>query len=58
MRSLSVADSEGGGQYPVEQIMVTGARMDAGAPAPPPTPIAPGELSIGASVSMQFELAR
>ena len=56
-RILSI--SEGGGYYPVEQIVVTGARMSAGAPPPPPpTPISPGEVSVGASVSMQFELAR
>lgn len=58
VRILSI--SEGGGHYPVEHIVVTGSRMMApGAPPPPPpTPISPGELSIGASVSMQFEIAR
>lgn len=58
VRILSI--SEGGGYYPVEQIVVTGSRaMGPGAPPPPPvTPISPGEVSIGVSVSMQFELAR
>lgn len=51
-----VSISEGGGYYPVDQIVVTGSRV--GAPAPPPTPVAPGEVSVGARVSMQFELAR
>jgi len=60
-RLLSI--SEGGGYYPVQQsIVVTGASY---APPPPPppaperdAPVAPGELTVGASVSMQFELAR
>lgn len=57
VRILSI--SESGGRYPVEQIVVTGSRMmSPGAPPPPPPPVAPGELSIGTSVSMQFELAR
>ena len=57
VRILSI--SEGGGYYPVEQVMVTGRSFGAGAPPPPPpTPIAPGEVSVGVSVSMQFELAR
>ena len=57
VRILSI--SEGGGYYPVEQVMVTGRSFAAGAPPPPPpTPIAPGEVSVGVSVSMQFELAR
>ncbi|NNM76269.1 SIMPL domain-containing protein [Sphingomonas sp. ID1715] len=55
-RILSI--SESGGFYPVNQIVVTG-RMAAGAPPPPPpTPIAPGELALGVSLSVQFELAR
>ena len=55
-RILSI--SEGGGYYPVQRdIMVTG--MAAGAPPPPPpTPVQPGELTLGANVSMQFELTR
>ena len=58
VRILSI--SESGGYYPVEQIVVTGARMGAAGapPPPPPAPVAPGELSIGVNVSMQFELAR
>lgn len=58
-RILSI--SEGGGYYPVRQIMVTG--MAGGPPPPPPAPerdapVQPGELSLGVSVSMQFELTR
>lgn len=58
VRILSI--SEGGGHYPVEQIVVTGSRMmSPGAPPlPPPPPVAPGEVSVGANVSMQFELTR
>ena len=60
-RLLSV--SEGGGHYPVQQaIVVTGSRMGYGGgpppPPPPPAPVSPGELNLGVSVSMQFELAR
>ncbi len=57
-RILSI--SEGGGYYPVQRaIMVTGAPP----PPPPPAPerdapVAPGELTLGTSVSMQFELVR
>ncbi len=54
-RILSI--SEGGGNHPVQQIFVTGTRS-ARAPAPPPTPVAPGELTLGVNVSMQFELVR
>lgn len=55
-----VSMSEGGGYYPVQQIMVTGSRMSApGAPPPPPPPpVAAGELSLGVNLSMQFEIAR
>jgi uncharacterized protein YggE len=58
VRLLSM--SEGGGYYPVQQIMVTASRMSApGAPPPPPPPpVAVGELSLGVSLSMQFEIAR
>lgn len=58
-RILSI--SEGGGYYPVRQIMVTGSAY---APPPPPpaperdAPVAPGELSLGVNVSMQFELTK
>ncbi|MFC7536060.1 SIMPL domain-containing protein [Sphingomonas sp. GCM10030256] len=58
-RILSI--SEGGGVYPVQEIVVTGSRMGgygAPPPPPPPTPVAPGELTLGTSVSMQFELTR
>lgn len=59
VRLLSI--SEGGGYYPVQQIFVTGAaRGGAGAPPPPPppAPVSPGELTLGVSLSMQFEIAR
>ena len=57
VRLLSM--SEGGGHYPMQQIIVTGSRMYApGAPPPPPPPVAVGELSLGVSLSMQFEIAR
>ena len=56
-RILSI--SEGGGYYPVQQVFaVSGEARGAGAPPPPPPPIAPGELTLGVSVSMQFELVR
>lgn len=60
-RLLSV--SEGGGYYPVQQaIVVTGSRVGYGGapppPPPPPAPVSPGELSLGVSLSMQFELTR
>lgn len=53
--------SEGGGYYPMQQIFVTGMHAERGGPAPPPPPPAPvmaGELQIGVSLSMQFELVR
>ena len=59
VRILSI--SEGGGVYPVQEIIVTGSRVGgygAPPPPPPPTPVQPGELMLGTSVSMQFELAR
>ena len=56
-RILSI--SEGGGFYPVQEIMVTASRMGGPPPPPPPpTPVAPGELTLGVNVSMQFELVR
>lgn len=59
-RILSI--SEGGGYYPVRQaIVVTGSRAGGPPPPPPPAPetsISPGELQLGVSVSMQFELVR
>ena len=60
VRLLSI--SEGGGYYPVQQIFVTGAmRGERGGPPPPPpppAPVSPGELTLGTSLSMQFEIAR
>lgn len=58
VRLLSM--TEGGGYYPVQQIVVTGMRSGGyGAPPPPPpAPVSPGELTLGASLSMQFEIAR
>jgi hypothetical protein len=51
-----VSITEAGGYYPVEAITVTGSR--AGFAAPPPPPVAPGELTLGVNVSVQFELVR
>lgn len=59
VRLLSM--SEGGGYFPVQEIFVTARRGNvAGAPPPPPppAPVSPGELSLGVSLSMQFEIAR
>ena len=58
VRLLSI--SEGGGYYPVQQIFVTGAARAerGGPPPPPPAPVSPGELTLGVSLSMQFEIAR
>jgi hypothetical protein len=52
--------SEGGGYYPAQEIFVTASRVSAAGapPPPPPTPVAPGELALGVSLSMQFELTR
>ena len=58
-RILSI--SEGGGYHPVRQIMVTGGAYPPPPPPPAPerdAPVAPGELSLGINVSMQFELVR
>jgi len=60
-RILSI--SEGGGYYPVQQAIVVSGSRYGGPPPPPPmpergSPISPGELEIGTSVSMQFELTR
>jgi uncharacterized protein len=56
-RILSI--TEGGGYYPVQQMVAFGeSRMAPPAPPPPPTPIAPGELTLGVSVQVQFELTR
>ena len=53
VRILSI--SEGGGYYPVQDMRFREVAM--AAPAPPPTPVAPGELTLGVNVSVQFELA-
>jgi len=55
-RILSI--SEGGGYYPVQRDMIIATGSGPAAPPPPPTPVQPGELTLGASVSMQFELVR
>jgi len=60
VRLLSM--SEGGGYYPVQEIFVTARRGSAAGypapPPPPPAPVSPGELTLGVSLSMQFEIAR
>jgi hypothetical protein len=56
VRILSI--TEAGGYYPVQDIMVTGSRGESLMSAPPPPPVAPGELTLGVNVSVQFELAR
>lgn len=59
VRLLSM--SEGGGYYPVQQVFVTARAERGGYPAPPPpppAPVSPGELTLGTSLSMQFEIAR
>jgi uncharacterized protein len=55
-RILSI--SESGGFYPVQAITVTAMRGGPGAPPPPPPPIAAGEVALGVSLSVQFELTR
>ena len=55
VRILSI--TEGGGYYPVQQVFAASADARMAPPAPPP-PIAPGELTLGVSVSVQFELTR
>lgn len=52
-RILSI--SEGGGYFPVQQVYAVSGEARMAPPAPPP-PIAPGELTLGVSVSVQFEL--
>jgi uncharacterized protein YggE len=53
VRILSIA--EAGGYYPVQESFM--ARV-ANAPAAPPTPVAPGELTLGVNLSVQYELSR
>ncbi len=58
-RILSI--SEGGGYFPVaREVMVTGSIAGAPPPPPPPPPppIAAGEVALGVSLSVQFELSR
>ena len=54
--------SEGGGYFPVmRDIVVTGSMAGAApppAPPPPPSPVQSGEVTLGASVSVQFLLER
>lgn len=51
--------SEGGAYYPQPVMMRgMGAVSGAMAPPPPPSPVAPGELQLGMTVSMQFALER
>ena len=52
-----LAISEGGGYYPVQQVFAVGESRGMAPPAPPP-PVAPGELTLSVSVSVQFELTR
>ncbi|WP_156842178.1 SIMPL domain-containing protein [Novosphingobium aquimarinum] len=52
-----VSISESGGYAP-QPVMYRRAAMDAAPAAPPPTPIAAGELELSSSVTVQFELAR
>jgi uncharacterized protein YggE len=54
VRILSI--TEGGGYYPVQEMAMARVAMAPSAP-PPPTPVAPGELTLGVTVSVQFELA-
>ena len=59
VRLLSM--SEGGGYDPVQQVFMVPQGERGGYPAPPPpppAPVSPGELTLGVSLSMQFELAR
>jgi uncharacterized protein YggE len=51
-RILSI--NESGGYYPVQEMAM--ARVAIAPPAPPP-PVAPGELTLSVSLSVQFELA-
>jgi len=51
-RILSI--SESGGYYPVQEMAMARAM----APPAPPTPVAPGELTMSVSLNVQFELAR
>jgi uncharacterized protein YggE len=52
-----VSISEGGGASPVQPVMYRRVAMAATAPAAAPPPVEAGELELGASVTVQFELA-
>lgn len=52
VRILSI--TEGGGYYPVQEMAMARSAM---APPAAPTPVAPGELTLSVSISVQFELA-
>lgn len=53
VRILSI--SESGGYYPIQEVAM--ARVAMAPPVSPPTPVAPGELTMGVSLALQFELA-
>lgn len=54
--------TEGGGYYPVARDIVVTGYVGGGAmappPPPPPSPVQPGEMAIGISLSVQFALER
>lgn len=53
--------SEGGGYYPVSREIIVTAQRGGGAmapPPPPPAPVQPGEVTVGANLSVQFVLER
>jgi uncharacterized protein YggE len=52
-----VSINEGGGYSQPQPVMYRMAQMDAAAPPPPPAPVQPGELEVGSSLTVQFELA-
>jgi len=53
-RILSIAET--GGYYPVQPMAMSSRDAGAPPPQPPPSPIAPGELTMGVNVSVQFVL--
>lgn len=62
-RARIVSITEGGGYFPIAQNIVVTAQSRGGigamAPPPPPqAPVQPGEVSVGASLSVQFVLER
>ena len=52
-----VSISEGGGYYPVMQAITVTGRAVGAPPPPPPSPVSPGELALGVTLAVQFELA-